>query len=88
MTGKLGLSAMLLPVLWFLAVIGALGQILIAGQAWDVLVGLSGLAFIVELIWTLSRAKPAWADLPELDIFTRKRPGFWARTLLIFLGLF
>jgi len=81
------MSTIVLSALWVLAVVGAVGRYFFKGQGWDFLVGLSSFAFIVGLIWTLGRAKPASTDLPDLDIFTAKRPGFWARVLLLFLGL-
>lgn len=67
--------------------IGVVGCAYSNWQGWDFLVGLSGLAFIIGLVWALIRAKPAINELPDLDIFTEKRPGFWLRTLLLFLGL-
>jgi hypothetical protein len=85
--GKSSVSTTLLAALWLLAAIGAVVRIFFEGPGWDVLVGLSSFAFIVGLIWTLGRAKPATAELPDLDILKAKRPGFWARTTLLFLGM-
>jgi hypothetical protein len=86
--GASGASTKLLAALWLLALIGAVVRILFDGLGGDVLVGVSSFAFMLGLIWALSRARPASTELPDLDIFTAKRPGFWARTLLLFLGLF
>jgi len=84
----LSASTTLLAALWLLALIGAVVRIFFEGPGWDALVGLSSFAFIVGLIWTLGRAKPATAELPDIDIFKAIRPGFWARTLLLLLGMF
>ena len=84
---KPSLSAILLSALWILAAAGVVGQFFIEWQGWDVVIGLSGIVFGVGLIWALSRTKPAINALPCMDVFTAKRPGFWVRTLLLFLGL-
>jgi hypothetical protein len=49
--------------------------------------GLSALMLGISLIWTLARTKPALNELPASDVLAAKRPGFWVRTLLLFLGL-
>lgn len=82
---KPALSATLLSTLWILTVLGAVGQIFFEGQGWDFLVGLSGFVFILGLIWILSRTKPFVVELPDMP--TASKLGFWARILLLFLGL-
>src|SRR5512143_3362609 len=86
-TDKSTLSAILLKALWVLAVVGAVGHYFIEWQGWNFLVGLSSFAFIVGLIWSLGRTKPTINELPVPDVFTSKKPGFWVRTLMLFLGL-
>jgi Type II CAAX prenyl endopeptidase Rce1-like len=86
--GKSGLSAIVLSGLWLVAVAGAVGRFLFAWSWWSFLIGLSSLAFIVGLILTLVRARPASKELPSVDVLTARRPGFWGRTLLLLLGLF
>lgn len=53
----------------------------------EVALGLSSFAFIVGLVWSLGRQKPAVDELPAFDIFSGERPGYWVRTILIFVGL-
>ena len=85
--GKSRLSITVLAALWVLAVVGAVGRFFYEWQGWNVLVGISCFAFAVGLIWVLGQTKPAINELPVPDAFTAKRPGFWVRTLLLFLGL-
>lgn len=87
MMGKFKMSAIWLPALWILVVFGAVAKSVFEWEWWDFLVALSSLAFIVGLTLALARTKPAIRDLPAPDIFDAERPGFWARTLLLFLGL-
>jgi hypothetical protein len=84
---KPSLSGTLLAALWFFTLVGAGGRFFFAWQGWDVLIGLSGFAFAVGLIWALSQARPAMNELPDPDVFNAKRPGFWLRSLLLFVGL-
>jgi hypothetical protein len=88
MLRNLSFAAILLIVLWIFAVMGAAGRIFLDEQGWNFLVGLSSFAFIVGLIWTLSRIKPSFSELPDVNIFAPKRTRFWSRTLLLVLGLF
>jgi hypothetical protein len=85
--GEAILSKTLIVTLWILTAVAAVGKYFFEWQGWDALIGLSALMFGVGLIWTLGRSGPALDELPAPDVFTAKRPGFWVRTLLLFLGL-
>ncbi len=77
----------LLGGLWLLSVGGGICRSILPSSGLDFLTGLSAFAFIAALIWFLARKKPAVDDLPDLDLFSGARPGFWLRVFLIFLGL-
>jgi hypothetical protein len=65
-----GLSAILLSALWVLSLAGAVGQAVTGQQVFDLLVGFSGLAFMLGLMWVLGRAKSPANELARQGIQT------------------
>ncbi len=71
----------LLALLWLVAVVGAIGALIPRWNGLNVLVGLSGFAFIIILIWTLAHKKPYSTDLPNLDFLLTPRMNFGVATI-------
>lgn len=82
-------SRILLVLLWFVAVVGAIGSLQPALKWLAAVVGFSSFAFIVILIWTLSRMKPHSNELPKMDFLLTPHIGFKTATavLLVAIGI-
>jgi len=80
-------SNALLVLLWLVAVGGAIGSLLPSLNKLTVVVGLSSFAYIVILIWSLSRKKPYSTDLPNMDFLLTRPIGFGMATTILFAAI-
>jgi len=76
-----------LALLWLVSVVGAIGSLIPDLNGLNVVVGLSGFAYVVILIWTLARKKPYSTDLLDIDFLLTPRINFWAATIGLFLAI-
>jgi hypothetical protein len=80
------LASILLAALWLLSLASGILAALTRLDGFAALCGLASFAFIIALIWSLSRQPPHAADLPELD-FSLHRLRFSAALGLLLAGI-
>lgn len=80
---------MILALSWIATVASAVGSWILNLKELNIVVGLSGFAYMVILIWALARKKPHGADLPDLDFLVtpRMKFGVAAMSLLLVIGV-
>ncbi len=61
------LTFIILGGLWLISVAGGVGRAIFPSQGLDFTTGIASFAFIVALIWALSRKKPAAEDYFMVD---------------------
>lgn len=77
----------ILALTWLVTVAGAAGSLIVGLKELNIVVGLSGFAYMVFLIWALARKKPHSTDLPDLDFLVTPRIKFGVAVVGLLLAI-